>query len=61
MNIIDSSVELGKAVRYALMHKADPVVLKHIEDESARIWEELRKKHDLTNVAAELIWEVRDE
>jgi hypothetical protein len=37
MNIIDSSVELGKAVRYALMHKG------------------------LTNVAAELIREVRDE
>ncbi len=61
MSIIDSTAELSEAVRFALTHKADPVVLKHIEDESARIREELRKKHGMTNIAAELIREVRDE
>ena len=61
MSIINTNTELGEAVRFALMHKADPAILKHIEEESARIREELRKKHGLTNVAAELVREVRDE
>jgi hypothetical protein len=61
MSIIDSTIELGEAVRFALTRKADPAVLKHIEEESARIREELRKRHGLTNVAAELIREVREE
>ena len=61
MSIIDSTTGLGEAVRFALTHKADPAVLKHIEEESTRIREELRKKCGLTNVAAELIREVREE
>jgi hypothetical protein len=61
MRIIDTNIELGEAVRFALTRKADLAVLNHIEEESARIREDLRKKHGLTNVAAELIREVRDE
>ena len=61
MCIIDPITELREAVRFALTYKADPVVLKHIEEESARIREELRKKYGLTNIAAELIREVRED
>jgi|WetSurMetagenome_2_1015567.scaffolds.fasta_scaffold1286342_1 hypothetical protein len=61
MSIIDTNAELEQAVRFALTHKADAVVLKHIEEESARIRENLRKKHGVTNIAADLIREVRDE
>jgi hypothetical protein len=61
MSIIDTNAELEQAVRFALTHKADAAILKHIEVESARIRDELRKKHGLTNVAADLIREVRDE
>ncbi|MGD0383891.1 MAG: hypothetical protein ABSA77_10235 [Thermoguttaceae bacterium] len=61
MSIIDTNIELSEAVRFALTRKADPAVLKHIEEESARIREELRRRHGLTNVAVDLIREVRDE
>ena len=53
--------ELEEAVRYALTHKGDPVVLQQIQDASARIREEYRRENGVTNVAAELIREVRDE
>jgi hypothetical protein len=61
MSIIDTNIDLAEAVRFALTHKADPAVLKHIEEESARIRDDLRRKHGLTNVAAELIREAREE
>jgi hypothetical protein len=61
MSIIEKNIELAEAVRFALTREGDPLVLKHIEEESARIRKELRRKHGLTNIAAELIREVREE
>jgi len=61
MSIISSTFELEEAVRFALTGQADPAILKHIEEESARIRKELRSRHGLTNVAADLIREVRDQ
>jgi hypothetical protein len=61
MSIIDTNIELGEAVRFALSHKGEPVILKYIEEESARIREEFRKRHGLTDVAVDLMREVRDE
>ena len=59
MSFISTTAELEEAVRFALSREADPAVLKHIEEQSARIREELRARHGLTNVAADLIREVR--
>jgi hypothetical protein len=61
MSIIDTNIKLGEAVRFALTRKGDPDIIKHLEEESARIRVNLRKKHGLTNVAVDLIREVRDE
>ncbi len=60
MSIISTTAELEEAVRFALTRKADPAVLKHIQEQSARIREELRARHGQTNIAADLIREVRD-
>lgn len=61
MSTIASPVELEEAVRFALMRKADPAVLKHIREEAARIRGELRREHGVMDVAVDLIREVRDE
>ena len=61
MSISSSFTELEEAVRFALTRKGDPAILKHIEEASARIREELRSTHGVTNVAVDLIREVRDQ
>ena len=58
---IQTGDDLEEAVHYALTHKVDPAVLRHIQDESARIREEYRARNGVTNLAVELIREVRDE
>ncbi|MGD0898841.1 MAG: hypothetical protein ABR915_13470 [Thermoguttaceae bacterium] len=61
MSTTTSTTELEEAVRFALTHKADPVVLKHTREEAVRIREELRRENGVMNIAAELVREIRDE
>ena len=61
MSTIETSVELEEAVRFAMTGNADPEVLQRIAERSGQLREELRKKYGLTNIAVELIREVRDE
>lgn len=61
MSTIETSVELEEAVRFAMTGNADPKVLQRIAERSGQLREELRKKYGLTNIAVELIREVRDE
>jgi hypothetical protein len=61
MSIIEKSAELEEAVRFALTGVADPAVLRHIMDESARIQAEVRGKFGDRELSLELLREVRDE
>jgi hypothetical protein len=61
MSIAASTPELEEAVRFALTRKADPAVLKHTREESARIRNELRRAHGVMDVAVALVREIRDE
>jgi hypothetical protein len=60
MSTIERSIELEEAARFAVTGKGDPAILKHIDEQCARLREELRKKHGLTNIAVGLLDEVRD-
>ncbi len=61
MSIIEKSAELEEAVRFAMTGIADPAVLRHIMDESARIQEEVRGRFGDRELSLELLREVRDE
>ena len=57
----DILADLKAAARYAVTGEIDPAVLRRIEERSARIREEMLKKHGTLDVAVSLIREIRDE
>ena len=61
MSTIEKSIGLEEAARFAVTGQGDPAILKRIDEQCARLREELRKKYGLTNIAVELIREVREE
>jgi hypothetical protein len=61
MSTIEKSIELEEAARFAVTGEDDPAILQHIDEQCARLREDLRKKYGLTNIAVELNREVRDE
>ena len=61
MSTMEKSPELEEAARFALSGEGDPAILRQIDERCARLREELRKKYGLTNIAVELVREVRDE
>jgi hypothetical protein len=61
MSTIEKNIELEEAARFAVTGQGDPAILKHIDEQCALLRQELRKKFGLTNIAVELIREVREE
>jgi hypothetical protein len=61
MSTMEKSLELEEAARFAVSGVGDPAILGQIDEQCARLREELRKKYGLTNITVELVREVRDE